>query len=781
MTSGLALVLSAASGYAAQTIGVDFQGRIADGVPTPPLGATETAGVIPQQNWNSIDDNAVNNVGTSSPLLDSTGAATAVTVSFNANDSWNSDGSTYTTGDAHMMKGIIKANGANVTESFSFDGLADGRYDVYVYMTENGAGSLVNVYDGDRTQLYYVQQDAVFNDGTAYKQGLNTSPTGTRDICNYVKLSGLNTLGGSSLSIKVLHVSGTDGSGVGGLQIVNVGGPAPNTSAVSIATPPTDQTGAPGGVAVFSVVANGAQATYKWFKNNVEVPGATSATYTTPPLLKSNNNDKYKVQVSNNVNSVTSAEVTLSVVGEAPIGVDFIGRGNGFTPPTLNFDEFAGVIAQGNWNAIDDNAVNNDGTVEGLLDATGTATPISFTFHATDSWYNDTAPASVNDANAKMMQGIMKATGSVDATMSFNNVPEGVYDVYVYLNENGDNTFANVFDDQNFYKYYIIEPHQFPDGTAFKQATNRSPGGTRDVGNYVKLAGINTLGAGKIGVTVHFVANSDGAGIAGLQLVPVGPAGPNTTPVAIYTQPSALSVVQPDAATFTVDVQGPSAVYQWQRKGPGGSSFADVAGATSASYKLNPTSVAADNGATYRVVVHNNVNSVTSSEVGLTVTQDTTPPQIVGAGATISKVRVSFNEPLNLASAQTAANYSIPGLTVTGATLTNVSNDLGKAAIVELAVTGGTLGKFYTATVNNVKDVAGNTIAANSKVSFFIFTSFFDFNDYQLPGGLSLAGVANVQGNGFAGSGSVELTRAAGSLLAACRSPTNLAAATSPA
>lgn len=767
ITSGLALALSAASGYAAQTIGVDFQGRGGDGAAFPALAPTDTAGVIPQQNWNSIDDNAVGNVGTSNPLLDSTGAATSVTVSFKANDSWNSDGSTVTTGDAKMMKGIIKANGANVIESFSFDGLADGRYDVYVYMTENGAGSLVNVYDGNRTQLYYVQQDAVFNDSTPYKAGLNTDPNGTRDICNYVKFSGLNTLGGSSLAINVLHVSGTDGSGVGGLQIVNVGGPAANTAPVSIANPPTAQTGAPGGFAVFSVLANGPLATYKWFKNGEEIPGATSANYTTPTLQKSNNGDKYKVQVSNNVNSVTSAEVLLSVVGEAPLAVDFIGRGgNGVATAPLNADDIAGVVAQGNWNSVDDSdpTFNVDTTIENLVDATGAVSPITLTFHAADAWFNDTPSASVNEGNSKMMQGIMKATGSVDAQLNFNNVPEGIYDAYVYINENGDNTFLNISDDKNFYKFYVIEPHQFPDGTAFKQATNRDPNGTRDLGNYVKLAGLNTLGSGKIGLTVHYVANSDGAGIGGVQLVPVGPAGPNTTPVAIYTQPTAVSAVQPDAATFSVGVQGPNAIYQWQRKAPGGSSFSDVSGATSATYKLDPTSVAADNGATYRVVVHNNVNSVTSSEVSLTVTADTTPPQLVDAGGTISKVRLSFSEPLDLTTAQTAANYSIPGLTISSATLTNVRTSFGKAGIVELAVSGGTVGKFYTATVNNVKDVAGNAIAANSKASFFLFTSFFDFNDYQLPAGLSLGGVANVQGNGFNGTGSLELTSATGSL-----------------
>src|SRR6266498_4826488 len=55
----LSSLFAVSGAFAATTIGVNFQGR--DGVTagnpgTPPLGASEMAGVVPQGNWNNVDD-----------------------------------------------------------------------------------------------------------------------------------------------------------------------------------------------------------------------------------------------------------------------------------------------------------------------------------------------------------------------------------------------------------------------------------------------------------------------------------------------------------------------------------------------------------------------------------------------------------------------------------------------------------------------------------------------------------------------------------------------------
>ena len=67
--------------------------------------------------------------------------------------------------------------------------------------------------------------------------------------------------------------------------------------------------------ATLSVSASGnGSLSYQWRRNGVNIPGATSASYTTPSLTLANNLDKYQVVVSSAAGaSVTSQEVTLSV------------------------------------------------------------------------------------------------------------------------------------------------------------------------------------------------------------------------------------------------------------------------------------------------------------------------------------------------------------------------------------------------------------------------------------------------------------------------------------
>ena len=58
----------------------------------------------------------------------------------------------------------------------------------------------------------------------------------------------------------------------------------------TITTQPANQSVAVGQTATFTVVASGtAPLTYQWQKNQVNIPGATAATYTTPPTTTADN------------------------------------------------------------------------------------------------------------------------------------------------------------------------------------------------------------------------------------------------------------------------------------------------------------------------------------------------------------------------------------------------------------------------------------------------------------------------------------------------------------
>jgi hypothetical protein len=84
--------------------------------------------------------------------------------------------------------------------------------------------------------------------------------------------------------------------------------------APTITTQPANQTVTAGQTATFSVVATGtAPLSYQWRKNTSIIIGATAASYTTPVTTTADNNATFDVVVTNSVNSVTSAQATLTV------------------------------------------------------------------------------------------------------------------------------------------------------------------------------------------------------------------------------------------------------------------------------------------------------------------------------------------------------------------------------------------------------------------------------------------------------------------------------------
>jgi glucose/arabinose dehydrogenase len=83
----------------------------------------------------------------------------------------------------------------------------------------------------------------------------------------------------------------------------------------SITQQPADQTVNAGQTATFNVQASGATPlSYQWQRNNVDIPGANSSSYTTPPTTLADNGAQFRCIVSNAFNpSATSNNATLSV------------------------------------------------------------------------------------------------------------------------------------------------------------------------------------------------------------------------------------------------------------------------------------------------------------------------------------------------------------------------------------------------------------------------------------------------------------------------------------
>jgi glucose/arabinose dehydrogenase len=111
------------------------------------------------------------------------------------------------------------------------------------------------------------------------------------------------------------YLSRGSGGTSGVVQRIAFGGP----QAPSITTHPQNQTVSAGQAATFSVAAAGAMPlSYQWQKNGANISGATSASYTTPPVTAADNGATFRCTVTNSVGSVTSNAATLTVSANQP-------------------------------------------------------------------------------------------------------------------------------------------------------------------------------------------------------------------------------------------------------------------------------------------------------------------------------------------------------------------------------------------------------------------------------------------------------------------------------
>ena len=89
-----------------------------------------------------------------------------------------------------------------------------------------------------------------------------------------------------------------------------------SAQAAVIVTQPQATNAAVGQSALFTVTATGKPApSYEWLENGTVIPGATSATYITPPLATTDNGSTFSVIVANGERSITSAPVKLTIGG----------------------------------------------------------------------------------------------------------------------------------------------------------------------------------------------------------------------------------------------------------------------------------------------------------------------------------------------------------------------------------------------------------------------------------------------------------------------------------
>jgi len=174
-----------------------------------------------------------------------------------------------------------------------------------------------------------------------------------------------------------------------------------------------------------------------------------------------------------------------------------------------------------------------------------------------------------------------------------------------------------------------------PNGTAttgnFEYGTTIGYGSTTPTQNLGSGSLVALIGGGALtnltcSTLYHFraVAANVAAGVSGLDATLTTAA---CQPPVIATQPTNQTVVVGDTVSFTATASGtPAPTVQWQSSTAGGSTFSNIAGATSTAYAFTP--VPADNGRQYRAVFSNVSGVATTSAATLTVNAAISAPSM---------------------------------------------------------------------------------------------------------------------------------------------------------
>jgi hypothetical protein len=349
----------------------------------------------------------------------------------------------------------------------------------------------------------------------------------------------------------------------------------------SITSQPASQTVTVGQTATFNVTASGSGTlAYQWKKSGAVISGATSASYTTPATLSSDNNALFTVTITNSAGSVTSNAATLTVTA-APVAPSITTQPANQTV-TLGQTATFSVTAAGT--ATLTYQWKKNGTAISGATAVAYTTPATaatdsgalFTVTVTNNTGNVTSSAATLTVNLPPSITTQPASQTVTAgkTATFSVTASGSGTLSYQWNKNG-----TVISGATAASYTTPATAASDNGTLFTVTVTDS------------VASV-TSSAATLNVNV---------------------------PPSITTQPANKTVTAGQSASFSVAATGTATLtYQWSKNGSA------VTGATAASY-TTPATVATDNGAQFAVTVSNGFGSVTSSAATLTVN---TPPSI---------------------------------------------------------------------------------------------------------------------------------------------------------
>ena len=364
---------------------------------------------------------------------------------------------------------------------------------------------------------------------------------------------------GSIFRCKVNNSAGSKISNTATLTV------AEEVIAPSIITHPDDQSVTEGQAATFSIEASGTDLEYQWQKDSTDIPGATKTTYTTPATTLDDDGSIFRCKVNNSAGSKISNTATLTVAEE--------------------------VIAPSIMTHPDDQSVTEGQTATFSIEASGTDLEYQWQKDSTDitgaTKTSYTTPEVTLDDDGSFFR--CKVSNSAGTRIS-NSATLSVSDVPIEITGQPDN--KTVLEGQ----------------TALFSV---SATGTNLIYQWQKNGG-NISGAKSHNYTTPVLSESDDGNVyrcvvsnstgsvksdSALLKVIVSPS--------ISSQPSDTIVTLGQTAKFSVSVTGTYIKYQWQRNS------VNITGATSSSY-TTPSTVSSDDISSYRCVVSNAGDTVTS-------------------------------------------------------------------------------------------------------------------------------------------------------------------------
>ncbi|NQU19657.1 MAG: PEP-CTERM sorting domain-containing protein [Candidatus Nealsonbacteria bacterium] len=220
------VVLCVAADARAKSIAVNFMADSWGGGPFP-IESFETAGLVPQQNWNNVNpmvDDAPPDVRGPLPgkLVDNTGVDSGAEIIWiNGHNTTGTDGGN-TTPNERLYRAAVNGPSFMLPSpqlQFTVSNVPYAAYDVYAYLTGFGFDAEASARIG--SEEYFYEQSADFTtDG--FIRATSTAPE-NMPLATYALFEDVT---GDSFTLDIIKQGGNRG-GLGGLQIVEV--PEPST------------------------------------------------------------------------------------------------------------------------------------------------------------------------------------------------------------------------------------------------------------------------------------------------------------------------------------------------------------------------------------------------------------------------------------------------------------------------------------------------------------------------------------------------------------------------